>query len=248
MQLTEANINGLCFWFYQSRDPADDIYRGKVRKLVRRIVGKLSRRPASKFSRPSAGNLCSRQQRKHLVVWGVPGGFIGLAARQTLWCNLFVTVLPFCSPHAVLFHLPPLLHSDCQPHPSHQGHSTHLLSMSLAQHKDSCSPHAHCQIVLCFFACETQRCLCKPYLCSTSEPCLNPEDFLSLLSLITGFGFGLPDPVGDDFLPCPNSVSLDSTYWTETMLFCNTGFSMCGVDFQMLYNTSAFPCFCCKLH
>lgn len=114
MQLTEANINGLCFWFYQSRDPADDIYRGQVRKLVRRIVGKLSRRPASNFSRPSAGNLCSRQQRKHPVVWGVPGGFFGLTARQTLWYNRFMP--PFChsahlmqyfSTSAVLLYLHP---------------------------------------------------------------------------------------------------------------------------------------------
>lgn len=55
----------------------------------------------------------------------------------------FKTVLPqFC--HS------PLPHSDCQPHPSHQGNSTHLLSVRLAQYKVSCSTHTlNYQIVLC---------------------------------------------------------------------------------------------------
>lgn len=110
----------------------------------------------------------------------------------------------------------PLLQTDCQPHPSHQGNSSHLLSISLAQYKDSCSPHTHCQIVLCLVACETHLCFCQPYLWHASQPFLNHDDFLSLLSLTMGFAFALLVLVclflwlRSDFLPCSNSVSLDS--------------------------------------
>ncbi len=111
-------------------------------------------------------------------------------------CHSSAILLTSCSTFTFT---PPPLHSDCQPHPSPQDSSTHLLSIRLAQYKDSCSPHTHCQIVLSLLHMQDSPAL-LPRLISCCQPCLNPGNFLSLLSLDHEFcfcppGFSLSVPV-----------------------------------------------------
>lgn len=98
----------------------------------------------------------------------------------TVWVCL-ETALP--QPCSTCPFTPPLFHSDCQPHPSPPGNSTHLLSITLAQYID-CSPHIHCQsvfslLLLCFFGLFSCS---QTYLSLTNQPLQNPGNYLSLLS------------------------------------------------------------------
>lgn len=127
---------------------------------------------------------------------------------------------------------PALLHSDCQPHPSHQGNSRNLLSVSLALHTfaarlSGATFYTGFQLTTLP---ESQSfpqpsVLCLPSTCSF--------DCDKISCLVAVFFFASP---------CRSLLSRHS-------LFCHTGFSMCAVwVFHLLTLSSTFPCVCCKLH
>lgn len=133
---------------------------------------------------------------------------------------------------------------SCQPHPSHQGNSRHLLSVSLALERLLLSTRL---LPRCLWVRLSGATFHTGFLLPTlpqSQPissavsvlCL-PSWFWSACSSVTRVPASLPY-----FFP------LHPVEQTRFLL-CNTFFSVCLLwVFHLLNVSSTFPCFCCKLH
>lgn len=139
-----------------------------------------------------------------------------------------VTVLPFCSPHAVLFPSPHLYSTLTASHTLHCSKSSHLLSIRLVYYKDSSSSLTHCSLCarLDWFLVANSSSI----LVMFSAFCPQHYSAFALLSTVCLFQWLCGDLFGFLFI---------LLHWFHCV---------CCVDFHLLDISFVFPSICCKLH